>query len=464
MPPRSTALPTRFFPADPESTDLTLPTPPSEFNFPPRDSGGPGPSSLAHRLSLDAASQGLLVSDLHVNDNTAAAGPTSTSRKRKAVAPTTTGARKRVQKTDQVDTSGSSGKGKGKRSQASAAGANKGKALSSTAQDIRVQPSSDVEDDDDEDDDDEEESNAIRPQSKKRLGSEAFGSGAASDDAYTDDDGSSSEVYESAEAPVGSSEEEEEPEEPARRKSGRRRRDSPSYVGPLHPTDPTAGGPGYEGFAATLFGIGGGGGGGALKSVKTLPPLVPPLLRGSEDLKALLLASVEDGDEEADDNVGVGGLGGMDAEGVHHQKPPAKSRPGLTTTQLAELERASDPYVCFITCHGLRFPTLRLTFSSSPADSAFATTLLERVAGRISALDTAYAKLSQELSKAQLEASVLGNVKSLLKVRERIPHLLLLVRLLLTRVFTGSSRHDPEAADRDVVAQIPFPREHSFYL
>ncbi|KWU45214.1 hypothetical protein RHOSPDRAFT_33158 [Rhodotorula sp. JG-1b] len=394
MPPRSTALPTRFFPADPESTDLTLPTPPSEFNLPPRDSGGPGPSSLAHRLSLAAASsEGLPVSDLHVNE-TVAAGPTSTSRKRKAVAPTTTGARKRVQKTDQVDTSAFSGKGKGKRSHASAAGAQKGKASStssSTVQDIRVQPSSDVEDDDDNEDDD-EESNTIRPRSKKRLGSEAFGSGAASDDAYTDDDSSSSEIDESAEAPVGSSEEEEEPEEPARRKSGRRRRDSPSYVEPLHPADPTTGGPGYEGFTATLFGSGGGGGG-ALKSVKTLPPLVPPSLRGSEDLKALLLASVEDDDDEEVDGeeVGVGGLGGIDAEGVHHQKPPAKNRPGLTTTQRAELERASDP--------------------------TFATTLLKKVAGRISALDTAYSRLSEELSKAQLEASVLGNVKSLLKAR-----------------------------------------------
>lgn len=42
--------------------------------------------------------------------------------------------------------------------------------------------------------------------------------------------------------------------------------------------------------------------------------------------------------------------------------------------------------------------------------------MLQTVAGRISALDAAYVALSEELNKTQLEASVLGNVKSLLKV------------------------------------------------
>lgn len=423
MPPRTTAPPTRFFPADPETSDLTLPTPPIEFSLPSEGddgggAGGPGPSSLAHRLALAAAtSYGLPVPDLHVNE-TAAAGPASTSRKRKVVTPSTAtaaGSRKRVQKTDQVDTSafsGGKGKGKSKRSQASAAGATKrGKASStSTTQDIRVQPSSDVEENTSD-----EDAAGPRPQSKRRR--QAFGNGAASDDAASSDaytDNGSSEGGDSAAAAVESSEEEEEAEaELVRRKPGRRRRDSPSYVEPIN-VGPSAGGPGYEGFAATLL-LGGGGGAASKPGSKVLPPVVPPLLRGSGDLKALLLASVED-DEEEEEDEGVGGFGaGMDAEGksggVHrHQRSPAS----LTTAQLAELERASDPYVWRLRSYSCSAADL---FLFSPAASAFATTLLEKVAGRISALDTAYAKLSEELSKAQLEASVLGNVKSLLKVR-----------------------------------------------
>ena len=477
MPPRPTALPTRFFPADPETTNLTLPTPPIEFSLPSGNGdggggdGGPGPSSLAHRLALAAAaSQGLLVADLHVTEP-AAAGPTSaTSRKRKAVAPSTAaGTRKRVQRTDQVDDDlASSGKGKGERSQTAASSAKKkGEATSSstmsTAQDIRVQPSSDVEGNS-------SDQGAPGPRSagekRRRLDSKASGNSAASDDAassdaYTDDDGSSEGDDDAAEAALEFSEEEAE-EEPVRRKSGRRRRDSPSYVEPLN-GGPNAGGPGYEGFAATL-GIGGALG----KTVKTLPPIVPPSLRGSADLKALLLASVEDEDEEVNDGV-KGTAGGMDAGGrsggVHQHRPLAKSRPSLTTAQLAELERASDPYVWldYVSRYALTL-FFFFFFRRRPARSRPPCWKESPVASLLSIPRTPSSVKNCRKRNSKRACSAMSRTCSrsgaAFPLPSSPPSFTRSTAQALTRIVTGSSRHHPETAD--IVAQFSScPAMHS---
>lgn len=150
-----------------------------------------------------------------------------------------------------------------------------------------------------------------RGTSEPALAMESRGGSGSDDGDDDDDDDGEGEQHE---------EEEEEPEPAPRRRGGRRRLNSPSYVAP--PPKPggigAGGGPGFEGFLDSVPG---------LKGLR-VPPTVPSVLKGAENLKALLLASFVEEDDDGDEMANGGG-----------------ALQQLTPEQLSELERVGDPCV-----------------------------------------------------------------------------------------------------------------------
>ncbi|GAA5881778.1 hypothetical protein JCM3774_000872 [Rhodotorula dairenensis] len=393
MPPRRSVLPpppTAFFPSDPSyaaaDADLSLPVPPIEFTQ-ADGRGGPGPS-LAHRLASSSATPlepQSLARDLDLRVTNVGGSPsTSTAngkRRRnvpRAIAAETGspgrlkrgslggGTAKRKSKTTEGYGNGKGkAKAKGKDKAVPAAELHAQPTLQrtpSSLRDIRVHPSSSSSSSSSNANTSEVENETDRSRPKKRRRSAP----ASTPDDY-DDDGGASDVYtddddddddEEEESSSDSSDDDDDDDEASdpdgeearleRREPGgswrrRRRQLKPSRaVGSLD------GGPGYEGFAGSRRS--GGGSVPALKtSTKVVPPLVPRVLRGSDNLKALLLASFDDQDEHADEDEAefatVDHGVGAQLAGVASDGNPKGTRPKLTAAQLAELERASDPYV-----------------------------------------------------------------------------------------------------------------------
>lgn len=346
--------PADFFPGDPSlvAADLTLPVPPIEFTQGDHNRGDPGPSSLAHRLSVASAvplepqqpPPHPRKLDLRVNDVGPSTSTSTGKRRRKGAAEVAApGATSRSQPAglgrakSTTTNSTAEGKGEGKAFHGSTTKARpERQRTSSTSRDIRVHPSSSS----DAGESEEIEAEDLRPKKRRHAPSVAESDDDASD-AYIDDgdeetisSSSDDDASETEGGRGGATESSDfDPRDrvpPAvRRKPSRRRRDSPDR-----------GGPEYEGFASSVP---------ALKSMK-VPPLVPSVLRGSDNLKALLLASFDGDDEEEGEatrgmdrvSAHLGGGGSGDVASGRARRGESTDRK-LTAAQLAELERASDP-------------------------------------------------------------------------------------------------------------------------
>ncbi|BGP58466.1 hypothetical protein JCM8202_005303 [Rhodotorula sphaerocarpa] len=362
-----------FLPADPEASS-ELPVPPPQYYEPSASldtasAGDPGPSSLAHRRANPLPTR----TGRPGGDDLVLQSATQARRRKEAAAAIQREAKtsrpgRREQSDEPPESSTRPRKGKGPQ--------RGGRAVSRSSRASQSGASA-------EEGEDERPRKKRRPGRKPRASESNAVSPAAASESEEDDvstnmsDGQETEAseFEVAAGP-SSSEDDEDANEPGIRRRrrrphgsrpdsrrGRRRKDAHLEV-----PSGEGGGPAYEGFARSVP---------ALKSLSVLPP-VPPVLEGSQNLLALLMASFDQEEEEAGRRTGG-------------QLASRSDRPELSPEQLAELERA--------------------------ADSGFAETLLQTVQDRLASLDAAYAALSEELSKAQIEASVLGNVKSLLQIR-----------------------------------------------